>query len=576
VSAAVTITGADLLVGGEEHAENVKRLMRMLAQRAARARDDLVTFFEFVMREEKTQKPIRVAPHQKVMLEFIMAHDRCVIMLPIDHSKTYVAAALTLWLLGKNTTTRGCIVSATQEQSEKVLKMVRDYIESSVALRAVFPTLRPGMHDGDKWTQTAITVDRPRGIKDPSLVAVGVDGATPGSRLDWVVVDDILNMQNTYTQEQREKTYVWFDNSILSRLDQSGARLIVCNTPWHQDDIPNKLQKAGWATLKMNIMGGVWVQDDQQRTTPAELGGLGLEPWDSEELRPATPNPNDQWCRLVAHDPDPHNEKTLWPERYPLRRWFDPVTKQERGSVEKRKHDHLPHEFARLCMCEAHDDATAMCKREYIELCKLKAREAGVYSFVGTWKRKDALVFTGVDLAVRKGEANDNSAIFTFAVLPGGLRQILNIQFGQWGIDVMDKIFEEQKTYDSIVNVENVGAQDLLVQLSRKINAGAPVKGYTTGMHTKGHPEYGIPALFLEMRNGAWLIPNDRHGRMHPAAEKFVEECLFYVPDAHTGDVLMACTMARELAHEWGVLSGAAATGGLANGASIGMSLMAR
>jgi len=52
-------------------------------------------------------------------------------------------------------------------------------------------------------------------IRDPSLVAVGADGALPGSRLAWIVVDDILDRENTSTPQAREKVHEFFDSTVF-------------------------------------------------------------------------------------------------------------------------------------------------------------------------------------------------------------------------------------------------------------------------------------------------------------------------------------------------------------------------
>src|SRR5574343_736506 len=182
-----------------------KALLAAQMRRITRARSHPSHFYEYVMREETTRARIKLLAFQKLVFEFVMEHDRCVLRLPVGGSKTYMMAALTMFLLGKDPTARGAVISATQAQAAKPLSLVRNYIERSSELHAVYPLLRPSQVESDPWTQTAITVDRPFGIRDPSLVAVGVDGSIPGSRINWCLVDDILNLENTATADQREK-----------------------------------------------------------------------------------------------------------------------------------------------------------------------------------------------------------------------------------------------------------------------------------------------------------------------------------------------------------------------------------
>lgn len=82
---------------------------------AQEAREDLVKFFDFVMRKEHGQReagaesaegmsslakegePIRAAAHQRVIFRFIQENPMCVIRMPPDTSKTYCMATAGLW-----------------------------------------------------------------------------------------------------------------------------------------------------------------------------------------------------------------------------------------------------------------------------------------------------------------------------------------------------------------------------------------------------------------------------------------------------------------------------------------------
>ncbi len=543
-------------------------LMRITARQAEEARDDVVKMFEYVLVEETTRKAIKVAPHQRVGLDFMVKHDRSVNMWPIGHSKTYAAAGLVLDRLGHNNTQRGAIVSATQQQAMKPLAMVRDYIETSVKLRAVFPGLKPSLRKGDPWTQTAITVDRPEAIRDPSVMAVGIDGAIDGSRLSWVVIDDILTMENTGTKDQRDKVYEWVSNSVLSRLDPANAWIAVINVAWHPDDLLHRLRKLGWPTIRMEVNGDIEIN-----TPPVtRLDGVveedrwGVDDAIAKELRPVARDPEGPTSRLTAHDPDTAEKVPLWPERFS--RHFIDVTLPQR---------HLPHEINRLYNNRVRDDLTARCKQEWIDSCKLKAIEHAIHSMVSEYRGPN-LTLTGVDLAVSPGEENDDTAFFTFEVLPGGLRRILDIEVGQWdGPTIVKKIFAKHLAYNSIVRVENNAAQDYIRQFALAQNISLPIKAHTTG-RAKAHPEHGVEGLFLEMSNGAWMIPCSRAGDCHPQVQGFIDACLYYAPSKHTHDVLMACYFAREQAKDFGAgwsgdAAGAAAGGALAN---IGVNILAR
>jgi hypothetical protein len=555
-------------------------LRNMYALRATRARHDISAFFEFVMRSHPENASIKVAPHQRVFLDFVLAHERSVGILPIGGSKTFLTTGLTLDLLGKDNTSRGAVVSAAQAQAAKTVGMVSDYILHSPELRLVYPHLRPSARQRDPWTQTAITVDRPPGIPDPSLVAVGFDGAVAGARLNWIIIDDLLSAENTATPEQRKKTISWLDSTVLRRLDPQGSRVVVINTAWHPEDVVHVLEKAGWATLRMDVLGGVQVQDDLGRMETMRRLGLPWEPWEHPELRPASNDPGETFYRLRSHDPDPSNEVPLWPERYPTA-WIE----QTRESIERTSG---AAEFNRAYMGVCRDDESAMCKVEWVEACKAAARAVGHFNFVREYRGPNPVV-TGVDLAFRQGRSADKTCIFTVECLPTGplpltlstgrrvaqgARRILEIQLGQWDApEIIRRLIDVEQRYRSIIRVEDNGAQLAIQQMLRSMDASLPVKAHYTGTN-KASQQYGVQSVFLDMQNVAWIIPNDQAGRVRPEVAAWVEGCLYYSPNAHTHDALMASWMAREQARHLGVLHPSQENG--MRGGAVGMEIMSR
>lgn len=546
--------------------EHVGAVQKLLVQKAERARRSPADFLSFVMKEQITKRAAPCAPHQRIGLDFAMAHKKCVMMWPAGHAKTHTVEALTLYLIGQDPTTRGAIFSAIQAQAKKVVSVVSDYVETSSELRLVFPHLRRSTRKGDPWRDDAITVDRPAGIPDPTLVAIGIDGGALGSRLNWIVVDDILNRENTATKEQRAKVLEFFYSTIFTRLDPVGGRVIVNNTAWHPDDLVHFLsdpKRGAWPSLRMTITGDVYITDDPKRLR------AGLEPWDHPMLRPKYSSGEDYACRVIREGvDDSRNDVPLFPERFfflpwelpdgtelPPARTIEEAVERARLDVEnKRREFVVAGEFNRAFMNVPRDDDTSFCKAEWVEKCKRAAHAEGYFDLVSEYRGPNP-TFTGVDLAVSPGEESDDTAFFTFEVLPDRRRRILDVEIGKFdGPTIVRKLVAKQRAYNSVVRVENNAAQDFIRQFALQIDASLPVKPHTTG-RAKAHPEYGVPGGFAEMSNGAWLIPNDANGRCHPALQKWIDGCLYYAPAKHTDDAVMAWYFAREQAKEWGLLA---------------------
>jgi hypothetical protein len=523
---------------------------KALQAKAHRALRDPVAFFELVLKDETTQKPIRVAPHQRVLLSFILhpAHDKVVIILPVGTGKTSVVAGLGLWFLARNPRIRGGIFSATQQQAKKPLIAIRQTIESSAELRLIAPQLAPTRRTGEPWSDAAITVDRPYGIRDPSFAAYGIESeAVMGSRIEFAIVDDLLNRENTETPEMRQKTHDRFFGQVANRIEPTPqARLVILNTTWHPQDYVNRLSEH-WPTLRMSVMGDIYVSNADER-------------WDCEELTLLSRTGNREHCRLAEHQPDPKRARVLWQERYSV----------EEIERQRLKYVHSPGDFARFFLSDAEDDSTALCKREFIVRCKHMAQTEGIHTLVPSYGG-DWPTFTGVDLAVTPDKKGGATAYFTFAIRPGQPNKpeayiILDIEIGHFdAMTIVSKLFEKLANYRSYAAVENNGTQELLIQVARAMGRDLPIRSHNTTQHGKAHVHHGVVGVFFELATGRWRIPTQKDAVVTVQSEvglgvqepvrQFLESCTSYKPERHTADVLMANSVARALAISLGYMN---------------------
>jgi hypothetical protein len=508
--------------------EDMKLAVRALSRKAHDARRDPAEFFEMVIRHETSKQSLRVAAHQRVLFSFAQTHLHSVVRLPIDHGKTFSMAALGLWLTGNDVTQRGAIISHSVEQSKKILRMFKDYLEDEAlgfALRVVFPHLRRSTRVGDPWTQDQVSVERPAAIRDATVRAIGIGAKISGSRLSWVLTDDLVDDTNALSPGERNELEENFTRRILSRMDSGTSRVVVTNTPWDREDLTFYLEREmGFATLTMDIDGYIrWTNADGNWVRHA------LDNY----LRPSVTRCSGKhdWYRLRAHDPDPDEVVPLWPER------------RSRESIEVLRRTWLPHEFARLCMCEPFADDQMRCQREWIERCK--ARGAGT-TLVSRYDGERP-VFTGVDMAIGKKKKNDLTVLFTIAIEEDQSRRVLNIESGRWtGPEIVDRILATADAYGSTIAVESNAAQDFIRQFAIEKRKDLRIIAHSTQGANKSNQEFGVEGVFAELQNGGWIIPCSEDGRCDPEVQSWIDECLYYQPQAHSGDRLMSGWIACE------------------------------
>jgi len=247
------------------------------------ARTDLSTF-NWMCFSDKTGKRWDTKPFQQEWDELIKRHDRVVILAPAGHGKSeQIARSWVLRQIARNTSATGAIISNTDGQATARMRLVAQDIKTNEAYRAIHPHVI--MEDRPDWwkidSDKGFIVRRDVSSKDPTVQAVGLHGALLGSRLDWAVIDDPCDMENTWTAAQREKALKWVLSTVISRFDGRG-KIVVIQTSWHEDDIGHALAaKHGFHLVRYeacddNFKNILWPERyDEQGLRLMHATGLG-------------------------------------------------------------------------------------------------------------------------------------------------------------------------------------------------------------------------------------------------------------------------------------------------------------
>jgi hypothetical protein len=460
-------------------------------QRLALARTDPSTFVEHVLRDEETAEPLVQLPHHERWQQMAMRHSRLVLWaFPESGKSSQLAVGRVLWRLGQDPTLRVAIVSDTEKQAKKTLGALKGLIERSAELREVYPHLLPG----PKWADNEIVIQRERVFtRDPTVQAVGLHGAIQGSRIDILVLDDILDADNTATAAQREAVSKWVRATLFSRLTRRAEVMFLTNA-WHPDDLAHELERDGWATER---------------------------------------------CPIVSADGRIVDERRWPPERLAEKR-------VDFGELEyRRQMELLPY-----------DEAARRFRGEWLDGCLLRGDGVPTYQELPDELPPGSFVVHGVDLGVGLLAHNDVSTIFSVFVHPNDDRQVIRVQGGRWkGREILTRMEGTHDAFGGMFIVENNAAQDFIVQFARELEVTLPVARFTTGRN-KADPSFGVESLAAEMEAARWIVPNVGarchgdavHGECDEDVREWLCEMLRYEPGAHTGDRLMASWFARELA----------------------------
>lgn len=387
---------------------------RVRALRARIARDNIDEFIEFVMRNEETREPLVQSPLQDEFQRLFSKHDRLMLWTFPEAGKTLNVVGRILWELGRNPGLRIAYISSVQNQADKALDLVKSYITHSDELHEVFPDLHPG----ETWKGDAITIRRATHAKDFSIqcAPAGASGIQ-GSRIDLLILDDILNYDNTLTEHRRNYMESWYKNTLSTRLT-ANARVWVLGNAFHPDDLYHRFASMpGWV-----------------------------------------------WKRFPVVDED---GTPIWPHQWPAERIA-------------KKRDELGALFAQQFLCQARDESASRFKKAWLEKC-LKRGEGKSFTYALSAIPPGYRVYTGVDLGLRKKAGSDQSCFFTICVHPDETREILCIESGRWsGPEIVQRIVDTHHRFGGIVYVESVAAQKFILEFATAISS-VPVLPFQTG-----------------------------------------------------------------------------------------------
>jgi len=99
--------------------------------------------------------------------------------------KSTLAGIFTAWLLYRNPDLRIIVLAADSILARKMVRNVRKIIER----HPLTPHLRP--QHADQWASDRFTVNRNLELRDPSMLARGIDSNMTGSRADIIICDDV-------------------------------------------------------------------------------------------------------------------------------------------------------------------------------------------------------------------------------------------------------------------------------------------------------------------------------------------------------------------------------------------------
>lgn len=169
---------------------------------------------------------------------------RAVITVPPRHLKSVTTSvAFVAWLLGHDPSAKIMVASYSEDLARDHARLCRTLMESRWYQR-LFPATRIS----DRGNRTLELITTRGGVRK----AVSVGGSITGFGADYIIVDDCMKADDVRSATQRETVKGWFENTLLTRLnDKSAGRIISIQQRLHEDDLPAYLLEKGYAHLNL-------------------------------------------------------------------------------------------------------------------------------------------------------------------------------------------------------------------------------------------------------------------------------------------------------------------------------------
>jgi hypothetical protein len=172
--------------------------------------------------------------HHRRMMQFLVdvwcGEKRRGLLMAFRHSgKSTVVGIFAACVLYLHPETRILILSAESGLATRMVNHIRNILENHPLCVDLIPKNKK------EWASGRITINRPIGIREPSVICQGIRGNITGSRADLIICDDVEVPNTCNTAQKREML-----RERLRELDfilSPGGTMIYIGTPHTMDTI---------------------------------------------------------------------------------------------------------------------------------------------------------------------------------------------------------------------------------------------------------------------------------------------------------------------------------------------------
>ena len=177
---------------------------------------------------------LRTPKHHRQIIEFLYSiltdtPHRGLLMAFRHSGKSTVVGIFVACVLYLRPQTRILVLSAESGLSSRMVSHIRHILENHPLCTDLIPANRK------EWSSGRITINRPLGIREPSVICQGIHGNITGMRADLIICDDVEVPNTSNTAQKRDNL-----RERLRELDfilSPNGAMIYIGTPHTYDTI---------------------------------------------------------------------------------------------------------------------------------------------------------------------------------------------------------------------------------------------------------------------------------------------------------------------------------------------------
>lgn len=221
---------------------------------------EVVYAYAYLLLRDDDDLPITPARHHRLWMELVCDETikKLLIIAPPGSAKTtwLVSAYLGAYIgfYPERSVIIGCVDDSTAEKRSLSLRSMTEDND----WRNIFPDVMPD--NKMKWEQREWSIApegrHKKGRIHPTVRSYGVDSSISGSRADFMLGDDLLDVGNTRVKTRRKKFAEWFESSFLPRRKGKESRTVIIGTSWNADDYYAKIRRSpdGWVVCHVPLL----------------------------------------------------------------------------------------------------------------------------------------------------------------------------------------------------------------------------------------------------------------------------------------------------------------------------------